>query len=113
MIDPVPVLAVALAYSLRRLLGTIPKQNNSGGGGMTRRLNNGTMELLDKGGTVVGTRKASDKEIRQWSNFTGTKPATDDDIRQWGNFIWDSMTAVKSPGGSTTRATTEATGTNE
>jgi hypothetical protein len=57
---------------------------------MTRRLNNDMMELLDKGGTVVGTRPATDQEIREWGDAV-TKPATDDDIRQWGNFIWEHL----------------------
>ena len=38
---------------------------------MTKRMNNGMIELLDGNGVVVGTR-----------------PATDQDIRAWGDFIW-------------------------
>lgn len=57
---------------------------------MTRRLNNGTMELLDKAGNVVGTRPATDREVREWTDGA-TAPATDEDIRQWGRFIWDHM----------------------
>jgi len=54
---------------------------------MTRRMNNGILELLDANGTVVGTRRATDQEIQEWENFVGTKPATDQDIREWGTEI--------------------------
>jgi hypothetical protein len=64
---------------------------------MTRRMNNGMLELLDGNGVVVGTRPASDQEIREWGDFIGTRPASEQDIRAWGDFIWKHLGSGDNP----------------